>query len=136
MRLRVLLDTNVLVAAFATRGLCEDVFRAVIGKHQLLTSPAILSEFERALQTKLRFPHVEVQRAVNFVVDQSELVSPSTPASWPIEDKDDRWVVAGAAHGRADVLVTGDKQLIAESRGRSLQVVSPRSFWAMLQEQE
>jgi hypothetical protein len=33
---RVCLDTNVLVAAFATRGLCADVLRTVIAEHELV----------------------------------------------------------------------------------------------------
>ena len=33
---RVFLDTNVLVAAFATRGLCADVVRTVLAEHELV----------------------------------------------------------------------------------------------------
>jgi len=33
--MRVFLDTNVLVAAYATHGLCEDVFRVILAEHEL-----------------------------------------------------------------------------------------------------
>ena len=34
--MRVFLDTNMLVAAFATRGLCEDVLRTTLSEHELV----------------------------------------------------------------------------------------------------
>jgi hypothetical protein len=47
--LRVFLDTNVLVAAFATRGLCADVLRLVLVHHELVTSAVVVAELQRAL---------------------------------------------------------------------------------------
>ena len=47
--MKVFLDTNVLVAAFATRGLCADVMRVVLAEHQLITGEVVLSELRRAL---------------------------------------------------------------------------------------
>ena len=51
--MRVFLDTNVLVAAYATRGLCEDVFRVILAEHELVVSDTVLAEFERVLGQKL-----------------------------------------------------------------------------------
>jgi predicted nucleic acid-binding protein len=38
------LDTNVLLAAFATRGLCEAVFEACLADHDVVLSEHILRE--------------------------------------------------------------------------------------------
>ena len=54
--MRVFLDTNVLVAAYATHGLCEDVFRVILAEHELVVSETVLAEFERVLGQKLRLP--------------------------------------------------------------------------------
>jgi len=35
---KVFLDTNILVSATATRGLCADVLREVLASHQLIVS--------------------------------------------------------------------------------------------------
>jgi predicted nucleic acid-binding protein len=48
--LRGFLDTNVLVSAFATRGLCADVLRHVLTEHELLTGEVVLAELRRALR--------------------------------------------------------------------------------------
>jgi hypothetical protein len=37
--LRVFLDTNVLVSAFATRGLCADLLELVLLQHELIVKP-------------------------------------------------------------------------------------------------
>ena len=44
--MRVFVDTNVLVAAVATRGLCADVLRAVLASHELVVSQQVLAEVE------------------------------------------------------------------------------------------
>jgi len=44
--MRVFLDTNLLVSAVATRGLCADVLREVLLSHQLVISPPLLSELK------------------------------------------------------------------------------------------
>jgi uncharacterized protein len=130
--MRVVLDTNVLVAAFATRGLCEDVLRTVLTEHELVVAETTLAELERVLVDKLRMPAVEAKAATAFVRGQGEVVSPEQPAPWPENDPDDRWLVAAAMEGRADVLVTGDRDLLDVAGEVPIPIVSPRGFWERL----
>ena len=127
--MRVLLDTNVLVAAFVTRGLCRDVLRMVLAEHSLLGSETILDELERTLTGKLRTPTRRVREVVTFIREHGEVIAPANPAPWPENDPDDRWIVAAALEGAADVLVTGDKELLRVGKEVMLRVVSPRGFW-------
>ncbi len=127
--MRVLLDTNVLVAAFATRGLCQDVLRLVLAEHSLLVSETILDELERALTDKLRAPARRAREIVAFIREHGEVVAPACPAPWPENDPDDRWIVAAALDGAADMLVTGDKELLRVNGEVTFQVVTPRGFW-------
>ena len=126
------MDTNVLVAAFATRGLCQDVLRIVLSEHSLLVGETILVELERILTDKLRMPAPRVQEVVMFVREHGEVVTVADPAPWPENDPDDRWVVAAAAEGSADVLVSGDKDLLAVRGAVSFQILTPRGFWESL----
>ena len=64
--MRVFLDTNVLVAAFATRGLCADVVRLTLAEHELLVSPTVLQELTRALVGKLHVPEQTTHEVVTF----------------------------------------------------------------------
>mgnify|MGYP002814035003 CR=1 FL=1 len=54
--MRVFLDTNVLVSAFATRGMCADVLRVVLAEHTLITREVVLRELSRVLRTRIGMP--------------------------------------------------------------------------------
>jgi predicted nucleic acid-binding protein len=54
--MRVVLDSNVLVAAFGTRGLCEDVLRVCLSRHEICLSEVILSEVQEHLPKKFKLP--------------------------------------------------------------------------------
>ena len=127
-----MLDTNVLVAAFVTRGLCRDVLRVVLAEHSFLSSETILEELGRTLAKKLRAPDRRVREAVAFVREHADVAAPAGPAPWPESDPDDRWIVAAALDGAADVLVTGDKDLLEVGGETSFRIATPRGFWESL----
>ena len=54
--MKVFFDTNVLVAAFATRGLCADLFAHVLLEHELVVGEVVLDELREKLRTKLKLP--------------------------------------------------------------------------------
>jgi putative PIN family toxin of toxin-antitoxin system len=129
---KVLLDTNVLIAAFATRGLCEDVLRTVLAEHDLVLGETVLGELERVLVAKLGMPIERARSIAQFLRDQGVGVNPSEPASLPQDDPDDRWILAAAMEGEVDALVTGDRHLLDVADKVSVTIVSPRGFWEKL----
>jgi len=129
---RILLDTSVLVAAFATRGFCHDILQIVLAEHRLLVGETVLQELERILADKLAAPEAHVSEVIGFVREHADVVAPVEPASWPATDPADRWIAAAAVRGRADVLVTGGRDLLEAAPGGDLRVVSPRGLWELL----
>ena len=130
--MRVCLDTNVLVAAFATRGLCADVLRTVPAEHDLVIGDVILAELRRVLSTKFKVPP-DRRDAIDAVFAPFPLLpKPDRPATTAIRDPADRWVVATAVAGNADVLVTGDRDLLDVHEQLPLRTVDPRAFWELL----
>jgi uncharacterized protein len=130
--LKVCLDTNVLVAAFATRGLCADVLRAVLAEHELILGEVVLSELRRVLTKKLRVSP-ESLRAVEAVFEGiTPVPKPKKASSLEIRDPADRWVLATAEAAGADVLVTGDDDLLSVAGESVIRIVSPRAFWELL----
>jgi len=129
---RILLDTNVLVAAFATRGFCSDILQLVLAEHRLVVGETIVEELERILGEKLRMPDVRVHEVVRFVRDQADVVAPVEPATWPDTDPADRWIAAAAIVGAVDVLVTGDRDLLDARPAVGLRIVTPRGLWELL----
>jgi len=131
---RVFLDTNVLVAAFATRGLCADLLRAVLAEHELLVGEVILEELERVLHRKLKVPDKIVTEVLELLRGQTVVPRPLAPAAIELSDPDDLWVLASAVASNADALVTGDRGLLEAADRATVRILSPRAFWTLLKD--
>ena len=130
--MRVFLDANVLVAAFATRGLCADVFRTVLADHELITGDVVLRELRTVLEERIKLPASTVTEIVALLRALEVVPKPAEPSPLLMRDEDDRWIVASAVAGQADVLVTGDHDLLSISEQSPVPIVSPRGFWEQL----
>ena len=130
--MRVFLDTNVLVSALTTRGLAADVFRLVLSEHELLTGEVNLVEFRRVLKQKMRVPVRHIEEAERLLREQTIIPRPAMAMEIELRDPDDKWILASAFAGAADVLVTGDKELLDLGRAAPLPILTPRSFWESL----
>ena len=130
--MRVFLDTNVLVSAFTTRGLCADVLRVVLRDHTLLTGEFNLRELRRVLRTRMAAPAPVVESAESLLREQVVIPVPEAPATADVRDPDDAWVLASALSGKADILVTGDRDLPALQSDAPLAILTPREWWDRL----
>jgi len=132
---RVFLDTNVLVSASATRGLCADVLREVLASHELLTSAQVLRELERVLRTKFGVAPDLIEEFISVIRQDTVLAQPGPPPPVKITDRDDLPVLSAAISGKAEVFVTGDKELLDLTEVEDLAILSPRQFWDKLKAQ-
>ena len=127
--MKVFLDTNVVVSAIATRGLCADVFRSVLEFHELIVSEVLLAELERVLRDKIGAPSALIADTLWLLQQDALLSSPDPPIQLSLKDKADLAILSSAIHGNADVFITGDKEILdLKTRGR-LEILSPREFW-------
>jgi putative PIN family toxin of toxin-antitoxin system len=130
--MKVFLDTNVLASAAATRGLCADVLRAVLASHELLTSENVLDELRGVLKSKFG---VEQRLIDDFIGLLHQYVVQCRGVRLPtveLQDKDDLPILGAAISAKAQVLVTGDKELLSLGRIEHMEIVSPRQFWERL----
>lgn len=127
-------DTNVLVAAFATRGLCADVIRTVLAEHDLLLSDVVLEELVRILVGKIGVPERTAQDIAAFLRSSAAMAgdAPTRPPRVGLRDPDDEAVLGAARAMGADVLVTGDKDLLEAPAVPGLRIVDPRGFWLLV----
>lgn len=130
--MRVFLDTNVLVSALATRGICADVLRVVTVDHTLVVSETVLCELRRVLRDKLGVPPATVQSAEAFLRRHGIVIEQAPPLGIAVRDCDDVPVLEEAVAGRADVLVTGDCDLHEVACNAPIRIVSPRGLWEAL----
>jgi putative PIN family toxin of toxin-antitoxin system len=126
---KVALDTNVLVSAFATRGLCADVLRLVLAEHELVLCEQVLAEFERVLGDKFRVPASTIHDAVAFLRAQGAVERSRSPAEEQLSDPADQAVLEQALAAGAAVLVTGDRELLGLGAAGPCTILAPRGFW-------
>jgi len=129
---RVFLDTNVLVSAFAARGICADLMELVLLHHDFVTGRNVLRELERVLEGKLRLPAARTKEIVRFIGDEAvAVIESAAPVALRVEPAD-ALVLGEAKLGAAEVFVTGDAQLLALGSVDAMRVVTPRQFWELL----
>ena len=131
--LRVLADTNVLIAAVTSReGVSARVLLAArAGRYRLVVSPMLLHELETVLARPKFRRYVsgdDRRRFVAMVRELSEVVADPPASAEPItEDPDDDFLVVLAEGADVDVLISGDRHLTGLNRS-GLTVKTPREF--------
>ena len=125
--MKIMLDTNVLVSAFAFGGVCVEVLEAVLAGHQLSVAQETLTELERVLVDKMAVPRHRAREHVAFVGDHATMVQAITPAAWPLRDPDDRWIVAATLDHGVDMLVTEDPDILEDPQ-TEIKTARPRDL--------
>lgn len=126
--MRVLLDTNVLASATLFGGIPRSILeRGIRGEVDLVTSPALMDELEEVLLRKFGFP-AEAARQVRAELELvADVVRPRVVPR-ALRDPDDDEVLAAAHAGEAEVIVTGDLDLLELGSHRGVQILTPRDF--------
>jgi putative PIN family toxin of toxin-antitoxin system len=126
--MKLVLDTNVLIAAFITRGKCSDLLEHCIRNHQLITSDFILDEFHRHLVGKFKYDLSEALTAIELLRLKMDVVIP-TDFEMPVcRDADDDMILGTAIAGGAECIVTGDKDLLVIEEFRGVDIMQPAEF--------
>ena len=132
--MRVVLDTNVIVAAFATRGLCAEVFEVCLMDHTVVLSEYILSEVREKLLEKIGLPETIVDNIIEYLIDMGHIVQPAHIKESICNDKTDLPVIGTALSGKATCIITGDKDLLLLRKYKNVDIITPREFWNKLRE--
>lgn len=129
--MRVVLDTNVLLPALFAPGLCEALLDLLLETPgcTLVLSEHILDECREHAATKFRVPPHELNAALSLLTTLSDVVVPVAVSGDLCRDTDDLPVLGTAIAGKANVLITGDKELIALGKVEGIPIVSPRKFF-------
>lgn len=130
--MKVVLDTNVLIAAFAAHGLCHLVLEAVLAHHKMLLSSGVIDELQSNLIKKLKLPSQRAKEIGMFLKHQSIFMKDLPVAHLECRDKDDIKVLALAINGGAEAIVTGDKDLLVLKSIQGIPILDPRNFWILL----
>ena len=126
--MRVVLDTNVLISAFISRGVCRQVFEQCALHHELISSEELLSELKEKLATKFRYSDQDVAAVAELVQARTQFVVPVSLKEPVCRDPDDDIVLATASAGDAICIVTGDEDLLVLKQFQNIDIIRPKDF--------
>lgn len=127
----VVLDTNVLVAALVAEGLCREVVHRVVRLRCVTTSRPLLDELDATLQRKFKVTPATAAFLTAFR-ELVRVVEPATLEQAVCRDPDDDVVLATAIAARANLIVTGDDDLLVLGTYAGIAIVSPRRLLEVL----
>lgn len=130
--MRVFFDTNVLVSAYTARGMSADLLRLVLAEHELLTGEVNLTEFRRVLRQRFLVPLREIVAVERDLRQHTVAPKPTCPVGPKVRDPDDQPVLASAIVAEADILVTGDNDLLDVAGKAPIRILNPRDAWLLL----
>ena len=140
--MRILLDSNILISFLlkpqADNPIAQVVRAAVAGKCELLLPKELLEEVRQVVRSK---KHLTKRIAVDDLDDLIGILSlgavdvPEIPGDIPALTRDpkDDYLLAYAAVGQADYIVTGDDDLLVLKEIEGIKMVTAREFWEIIQ---
>ncbi len=142
---RAVFDTTVLISAFLRRGgLADELLTlAAEGRFELVLSSAIIIETWRKLVSddhiRSRYPFSD-ERVHIFCLSLSQIsvdvLRSTKPLAGVVRDPNDDMIVACAIDGRADTIVSRDKDLLSLGTFRGVPIISPEAFRHQLRESD
>jgi uncharacterized protein len=127
--MRVVLDSNVIVAAFAARRICSALFEYCVENVEIVLCEEMLREIEKALVAKVGAPPTVAREVVVYLAEVAETVIPAEVDPGSCKDREDLAVLGAAAAAKCEYIITGDAELLAAGKCERIEIVLPRKFW-------
>jgi uncharacterized protein len=139
---RVVFDTTVLISAFLRPGGLSDelLVLAAHGDFELLLAEAIIAETRNKLLTSKRlrgryaYGDAVVARFCRALGLLAQIVTDLPSLTGVVRDPDDDVILACATKGRADAVITRDKDLLSLGSYQGIAVITPEIFRQQLRD--
>ena len=135
--MRAVLDTNVLISAVIATGTPHEIVVAgYSSEYQIVVSVATLLEFRETLHKypdRFGLSDREIQEEVETLRYFAEFVAPDVELDVADADPDDDKFLEAAVAGNAEYVVSGDQHLLDIDNFRGIDIVSPRTFYEIVQ---
>jgi len=133
MKIKVIPDTNVFIAAALNKSYCYDwLFGASepLATYELYTSEDILREVMDKLSNKFGFSRAEVTKFLSDLDRILTKIRPSIQVS-AVRDPKDNMILEAAIEANAQLIVTFDKDLLSLKSYENVQIAHPRmmQYW-------
>ncbi len=130
--MKILLDTNVLVSAFLSKGgYCHEILDHAASTHALWVTPFIKTELSDVLRRKFHLSETLIKELLKFVSEFYIQGDTSHSAPRVCRDSKDDQVLADAVTNGMDAILTGDNDLLDLGSHKGIRIVSPKEYWQL-----
>ena len=127
--MKLVLDTNVYIAAFLGHGLTSDILRfGQRKKVELFTSPEIIVEIREKLTDKFKIDLSVINEFITSVREASLVVEPQEKISIVTSDPEVNKILECAVAAQADLIISMDRHLLKLKRYQSIGIVHPKTL--------
>lgn len=128
--MRIVLDTNILIAAALKGQLAEDILdmAATTLLITIITSEEILQELQEKLIDKFGWSEDRVNLFVGEFMQIAEIVERTEKITVITRDPKDNQILECAVSGRADLIVTADQDLIKLKNFKGIGIIHPKTL--------
>lgn len=129
--MKIVFDSNIFISAFAIpQGQAEKaIAKAIEENHSLMISKEILGEVLRVLGAKFSRDKEALSRTALFLSDLARIVRAKRKIKALKDDPDNR-ILECAVAGRADLIVTGDQEMLKLQEFQGIKIIRLKEFLA------
>ena len=133
--MKAVFDTNVLIAAFLTEGVCAKLLiRARRRDFDVILCDGIIQEFKRVLKKKFAASPHEMSEVVMILSAAAQDILRRTDSITSVcRDPDDNVILDCARDAVADYIVTGDVDLLILKNYEGISILSPENLRSFFQ---
>jgi uncharacterized protein len=128
---KLVCDTNVLVAGIVAEGLCREILESHLPEHEPILSKFLWDELVGKLKSKFGL-HADDLPILSLYRGRAVWVEPTRLTKRVCRDADDDWVLATARAGGAEMILTGDADLLVLESWDGIDIVTARAFLELL----
>ena len=127
--MKTIIDANVIIAAFAGRGLCNALLELCLANDEIILCEEILSDVKEKLIRTIKVPQRQADEIDGYLRAHSTVVTPAPVPASSCRDADDLPVPGAAIAAHADYIITGDDDLLTLKEYGGIPIVTPRQYW-------
>lgn len=127
--MRIVFDSDVIVAAIATRGICAGLLEHCFENHEIYACGDLLAEVRYALRYTVKVHPLTLNECMGLLRGAVRMVE---PLYLPFPPREEPPAIAAARAARAHYLVTRNEHLLAKGAPHGIRIVEPRAFWSVL----
>lgn len=127
--MKIVLDTNVLIAAAFKEGLSREILnRAIDQDLNLIISENIITELSNKLYEKFHWKKEDLEIYLDTLRESAEIVDPQTKVSVIARDPDDNKILEAAVEGHSNLIVSIDQDLLKLKAYQGIAIVHPKTL--------